>query len=113
MKPSTVKALFEKAGINIRQMWETRYSDPEIPHLNQSSTNDTDCEDFVSGYFLMTDYGQMEIRYGLTSIMIREVTDHSHNSYVIFQRILPTPVNMLDTSVIISSLRYYREHRYA
>lgn len=115
MRPFTIKEVFKKAGITIRFMWETRFADPEIPHLNGTPPeNPIDCQiaELVNGYFLITDCGHIEVRYGLTSIMIRQVNDYGHNSPVTFTRILPIPVNMLDTSIIISSLREFKEQLY-
>ena len=112
MSPSTIHAVFKKAGITIRHMWETRFSDPEIPHLNRNDKIDEQLESLTNGYFIITNYGQLEVRYGLTSMMIRVVNDYGHDAPVTFTRILPTTVNMLDTSVIIEALRFFKDQRY-
>lgn len=112
MRPFTIKEVFKKAGISVRFMWETRFADPELPHLNglpPEGPIDQQIQELVNGYFLITDCGLVEIRYGLVSIMIRQVSDYGHDSPVTFTRILPTPVNMLDTSIIIRSLRDFKE----
>lgn len=118
MSPSTLHAIFKKAGITIRHMWELRFSDPEIPHLNNEKPDkfkdrvEIAISELPNGYFVITDYGHMEVRYGIASIMIHRVLDNGHDTKVRVERILPIPVNMLDTSVIIHTLREFKEHNF-
>ena len=116
MSPFKLKSLFDKAGITIKYMWETRYSDPEILHLNKVVNDlikiDVQIASLTNGYFLVTDYGHIEVRYNEISIIIQQINDYGHSAPVGYTRILPTPINMLDTSIIIESLRFFREQIY-
>ena len=120
MSPKRIKELFDKAGLTIRFIWETNYSNREISLINNEcpiefgvtpypSTLTTEgFDNLLDGYFIMTNLGQFEVRYGKHHIMIRLVTDYGHETKVNFTRILSTPVRKHDTDVVIKALRFHR-----
>lgn len=97
-------------------MWETQYSNLEVRMLNKDVNNlikaDEQIDNLINGYFLVTDYGHIEVRYNDFSIFIQQINDYGHSAPVGYIRILPTPVSQLDISTIVKSLQFFREHIY-